>query len=231
LIIVVCPVNSAGRRSKGYRTLKKICQAGEWAIIYLCINNNYAMNTIMDFIRQPWPWWVSGPLIGLTIPVLLILGNKAFGVSSSMKHICAACFPGNISFFKYDWKKESWNLFFVTGILIGGFITWTWLSTHDIDINDKLVAELARYGITDHNQLVPVENVNWMGLLTLKGILMTVVGGFLVGFGVRYADGCTSGHSIMGLSNLQWSSLVATCSFMIGGFICANIIVPAILKL
>jgi uncharacterized membrane protein YedE/YeeE len=60
---------------------------------------------------------------------------------------------------------------------------------------------------------------------------MIVVGGFLVGFGTRYAGGCTSGHAIMGLSNLQWPSLVATISFMVGGFIMANLILPFILKL
>lgn len=186
---------------------------------------------LIEYIRQPWPWWVSGPLIGLTVPILLIVGNKSFGVSSSMKHICAACFPGDITFFKYDWKKEIWNLFFVAGILIGAAIAWHWLSNHQISINPKLMQELNRYGITDHNQIVPKEDINWTDLFTVKGFLMMVVGGFLVGFGTRYADGCTSGHSIMGLSNLQWSSLVATCCFMIGGFFSANILVPLILKL
>jgi len=189
------------------------------------------MNEILEFIRQPWPWWISGPLIGLTVPLLLILGNKPFGVSSSMRHICAACFPANISFFKYDWRNELWNLFFVAGILVGAFIAWTWLSDHQIAINPELVSELNKYGITDYHQLVPREDVNWRDLFTIKGILMIVVGGFLVGFGTRYADGCTSGHSIMGLSNLQWPALVATCSFMAGGFVSANFIVPAILKL
>jgi uncharacterized membrane protein YedE/YeeE len=186
---------------------------------------------IVEFLRQPWPWWISGPLIGLTVPILLLIGNKPFGVSSSMKHICAACFPGNISFFKYDWKKEMWNLFFVFGIVIGAWIAWTWLSTHYIDVNPKLIADLKKYGIVDNNQLVPVEDVNWRNLFSVKGVLMIVGGGFLVGFGTRYADGCTSGHSIMGLSNLQWSSLVATCAFMVGGFISANFILPAILRL
>ena len=148
-----------------------------------------------------------------------------------MKHICAACFPSDIELFRYNWKKEAWNLFFVSGILAGAAIAWIFLSTREININPNLITELANYGITDHNQLVPREKINWSDLFTLKGLLMTVVGGFLVGFGTRYADGCTSGHSIMGLSNLQWSSLVATCCFMVGGFISANFIVPAILKL
>src|SRR4030095_13884411 len=165
------------------------------------------------------------------VPVLLILGNKAFGLSSSLRHICAACFPANISFFNYDWKKEAWSLFFATGILIGAFIAWGWLSNHEIAINDKLVNELNKYGISDHNNVVPGEIVNWNALFTLKGFIMMVVGGFLVGFGTRYGDGCTSGHAISGLSNLQWPSLVATCSFMAGGFLVANLIVPLILKL
>ena len=189
------------------------------------------MNHLIELIRQPWPWWVSGPLIGLTVPALLLLGNRPFGISSSMKHICAACFPANIPFFNYDWKKEVWNLFFAAGIVGGAAIAWTWLSDHNIAVNPALMTEMNRYGISDHHELLPKEYVNWGGLFTLKGSIMIVLGGFLVGFGTRYADGCTSGHSIMGLSNLQWPSLVATCSFMAGGFFSANVIVPAILKL
>lgn len=186
---------------------------------------------MIEIIKQHWPWCVTGPLIGLMVPILLILGNKAFGLSSSLRHICAACFPANISFFNYDWKKEAWSLFFAAGILIGAVIAWGWLSNHEITINDKLINELNRYGISDHKQVVPVEVVNWHTLFTLKGFIMIVVGGFLVGFGTRYGDGCTSGHAISGLSNLQWPSLVATCSFMTGGFLVANFIVPLILKL
>ncbi|MFI5132646.1 MAG: YeeE/YedE family protein [Chitinophagales bacterium] len=187
---------------------------------------------MVEFFKQPWPWWISGPLIGLTVPLLLILGNKAFGVSSTLRHICAACIPASISFFKYDWKKEIWSLFYITGILIGSFIAWNWLSDyHLISFDRGLITELNRYGIYDHSQVVPADVINWSSLITIKGFIMTVVGGFLVGFGTRYADGCTSGHSIMGLSNLQWPSLVATCSFMAGGFLVANFILPYILKL
>lgn len=186
---------------------------------------------MIDLIRQPWPWWISGPLIGLTVPALLILGNKPFGVSSSLKHICAACFPANIPFFKYDWKTEGWNLFFVTGTLVGSMIAWNWLSTHQMNINHKLIIELAGYGILNPNQVVPKEIINWNALFTLKGIIMIIVGGFLIGFGTRYADGCTSGHAITGLSNLQWPSLVATVSFMTGGILVANFILPFILSL
>lgn len=187
---------------------------------------------MIEFIRQPWPWYVAGPLIGLTVPVLLILGNKSFGISSSFRHICASCIPANIPFFKYDWKKEVWNLFFVFGIFLGGAIAMNLLpSPHSVQLNPKLVSELAGYGITGYDSLVPGEVINWPSLLTLKGFLMMVAGGFLVGFGTRYAGGCTSGHAIMGLSNLQLPSLIATMSFMTGGFIMANLFLPFILSL
>lgn len=187
---------------------------------------------MLEIIRQPWPWYVAGPLIGLTVPVLLIIGNKSFGISSSLRHICAACLPANISFFKYDWKKEAWNLFFVFGILIGGAIAVNLLANpNPIELNPKLVQELSGYGITNFDNLVPTDIFNWESLLTLKGFLLMVVGGFMVGFGTRYAGGCTSGHAIMGLSNLQWPSLIATICFMAGGFIMANLILPFILSL
>ncbi len=187
---------------------------------------------MIDFIKQPWPWYVAGPLIGLVIPALLILGNKSFGISSSLRHICASCFPANISFFKYDWKKEVWNLFFVVGILLGGIVVTAFLANpNPIEVNPKLVTELGGYGITHYDKLVPEDIANWQSLFTLKGFLLMVVGGFLVGFGTRYAGGCTSGHAIMGISNLQWPSLVATICFMIGGFIMANLLLPFILSL
>lgn len=187
---------------------------------------------MIEFLKEPWAWYVAGPLIGLTVPALLILGNKSFGVSSSLRHICASCIPANIPFFKYEWKKEIWNLLFVLGIFLGGVISVNLLSNPDpIVVNPKLAAELATYGITNYDNLVPSDIMNWETLFSLKGFLIMVVGGFLVGFGTRYAGGCTSGHSIMGLSNLQWPSLVATMSFMIGGFIMANLILPLILSL
>ncbi len=186
----------------------------------------------LELLRQPWPWYISGPLIGLMVPALLLMGNKNFGISSSLRHICAACLPAKIPFFQYNWKREMWNLFFVAGVLMGGFIAATLLANPAaVQVNPKLAEELSRYGISDYHSLVPTEIFNWTNLFTLKGFIIMIGGGFLVGFGTRYAGGCTSGHSIMGLSNLQWSSLVATVCFMAGGFIMANFILPFILNL
>lgn len=187
---------------------------------------------MLEIIRQPWPWYVAGPLIGLTVPALLLLGNKSFGISSSMRHVCAACVPANIKFFKYNWKSEIWNLVFVLGILVGGFISTQFLSNpNPIVINENLRAELSTYGIDQISESLPIQIFSWTSLLSLRGFIMMVFGGFMIGFGSRYAGGCTSGHAIMGLSNLQWPSLVATCCFMIGGFFMANVILPYILSL
>lgn len=186
---------------------------------------------MLDILQKPWPWYVAGPLIGLTVPVLLILGNKTFGISSSFRHICAACFPAKIPFFSYDWKKEVWNFFFVAGVLLGGVIAWYVMKHQHGVVDENLARELAAYGIGGPQKFLPQEVFAWDQLLTLRGIIMMVAGGFLIGFGTRYAGGCTSGHSIMGLSNLQWPSLVATICFMAGGYFVANVVLPIILKL
>lgn len=187
---------------------------------------------MIEFLKQPWPWYVAGPLIGLTVPALLVLGNKTFGVSSSLRHACAVCVPSKIPFFQYDWRKEIWNLVFVAGIFLGGFMALIFLENPEpVAVHSDLLNELASYGITNYNHLVPMELFSWEALLTWRGFVMIVFGGFLVGFGTRYAGGCTSGHAIMGLSNLQWPSLVATCCFMIGGILMANFILPYILNL
>jgi uncharacterized membrane protein YedE/YeeE len=186
----------------------------------------------MDFITQPWPWWVAGPLIGLTVPALLILGNKTFGISSSLRHICAACLPANIPFFKYDWRKETWNLVFVLGVLIGGFLAANLLSNpNEFSVAEATVNDLKELGIKDFKHLMPTDLFSWENLFNLKGLFFFVIGGFLVGFGTRYGGGCTSGHAISGLSNLQWPSLVATCCFMLGGFVMTNFLLPYIMMI
>jgi uncharacterized membrane protein YedE/YeeE len=140
--------------------------------------------------------------------------------------------PAKIPFFQYDWKKEVWNLFFVFGVFLGGIVTALYFKTEQpIVVDSNLVNELSGYGITEINGLVPEQLFGWGSLGTARGIIMMVVGGFFVGFGTRYAGGCTSGHAIMGLSNLQLPSLIATISFMAGGFIMANLILPFILSL
>ncbi|PBQ30763.1 hypothetical protein CNR22_02895 [Sphingobacteriaceae bacterium] len=186
----------------------------------------------MNFLTQPWPWYIAGPLIGLMIPLLLLLGNKAFGISSTLRHICAACLPGNVDFFKYDWKKESWNLVFALGMILGGFFAgYVFKNPNPVHLSDDTMRDLNNLGVKDYSGLIPLDVFNFSSLLTLRGFILMVAGGFMIGFGTRYANGCTSGHAIMGLSNLQWPSLVATCCFFVGGVIMTWFILPYIMHL
>lgn len=190
------------------------------------------MNDFINWLSQPWPWYVAGPMIGLTVPALLILGNKTFGISSSLRHVCAMCVPAGIPFFTYNWKKDMWNLLFVLGVLIGGFVATNFLANPDsIIVSEATQADLKALGVTDFGNLLPADIFSWENLFTAKGLLFFVIGGFLVGFGTRYAGGCTSGHAIMGISSLQWQSVLATVFFMIGGFLMTHVLLEPLMKL
>lgn len=181
----------------------------------------------MEFLSQPWPWYVAGPLIGLMGPVLLLIANKSFGISSSLRQICACVLPANIPFLKYDWRNDQWLLYFVAGLLISGFLSVTFLSnTHPISLHPDVVDKLHSYHFEVKGNLIPEEFSTSSFLLSWRGLLMMIGGGFLVGFGARYAGGCTSGHAIMGLSNLQLASLVSVVGFFIGGLVMTHLILP-----
>ena len=181
---------------------------------------------MLDIIARPWPWYVAGPLIGITVPLLLLIGNKQFGVSSNLRHLCAAVCPGNVQFFKYDWRSGCWNLAFMVGIVAGGIITATVLAGPPPDISPDTRVALADLGITTVSGLAPPEVFAWSALLTLRGFVSVVVGGFLVGFGTAYAGGCTSGHAISGLADFQLPSLVAVCGFFAGGLLTTFVVLP-----
>jgi uncharacterized membrane protein YedE/YeeE len=184
---------------------------------------------MIEIIQQPWPWYVSGPIIGLMVPLSLLIANKTFGISSSLRHICAACIPGNIDFFKYKWRKEVWSLFFVFGVLLGGVLTDKYLTADTkIKITETTKIELSSLGISDFSQYMPVEIFSWGNLFSMQGILFIIIGGFMVGFGARWAGGCTSGHAISGLSNFRVVSLIAVIGFFAGGLLMTHILFPII---
>jgi uncharacterized membrane protein YedE/YeeE len=186
----------------------------------------------MEFLYKPWPWYVAGPVIGLAVPALLLLGNIKLGISSTLRQLCAACYPAKISLLYYDWKKVSGNLYFVAGILIGGFIGgWVFANPEPTDLSQHTIDGLRVKGLNSFTGLLPGEIFTWSNLTTWQGFIFIIVGGFLIGFGTRYARGCTSGHGIFGLSSLQWTSLLATASFFIGGIVCSYFILPSILAL
>ncbi len=183
---------------------------------------------MLELLQKPWPWYVAGPLIGLTVPALLLVGNKALGISSALRHVCAACVPTGIPFLTYNWRGESWNLVFVLGIALGGFLGYRVLGHPEvIGISAATVHDLrTQLHLTDFAGLLPRELFALDNLANWKGWVFLVLGGFLVGFGTRYAGGCTSGHAISGLSNLQWVSLVAVVGFFAGGLFMTWVVYP-----
>lgn len=184
------------------------------------------MNTIM---HEPWPWYVTGPLFGLSIPLLLFFGNKMLGVSSALRHICAVAVPTKTSYFNYNVKDDFWNILFALGILFGGVFTRLYMhNPQTIHIADSTREDLQKLGITNFNGWLPEELFGLDQLFSLQGITLMLTGGFLIGFGVRYAGGCTSGHGFMGLSQGSIASLVAVISFFAGGILMTHMIFPLI---
>lgn len=187
----------------------------------------------MEQILQPWPWYVAGPLIALVM-VLLVWFGKTFGMSSNLRTLCSIGGGGKYcGFFDFDWKAERWNLVVVLGAIIGGFITVTFLSDGStIALNPETVTRLNEYGLTDVGESLMPGEIYDLGVLSgWIGWAVLIIGGFLVGFGTRYAGGCTSGHAITGLSNLQWPSLIAVFGFFAGGLIMTHFLLPLILPL
>ena len=187
---------------------------------------------MIEFISQPWPWYVAGPIIAMVMFSLLFLGNS-FGISSNLRSICSILGAGrSCDFFDFNWKAQAWNLVFAVGMIIGGVISHLFLSSgFDVSISDATIAELQAYGIENPGEdLVPMSIFSWESLGTVRGFVMLVLGGFLVGFGTRYAGGCTSGHAISGLSDLQLPSLVAVIGFFIGGLAVTYFVLPYLLS-
>lgn len=184
----------------------------------------------MAWLRHPWPWYVAGPLIGLFVPALLLLDNKSLGVSSNLRHLCAVLAPRKLPFFRYEWKEAGlWNLIFLVGVVLGGFIGGNLLAAPTVAISAATHADLAALGLHDFAGLAPRELFNWSNLLSPRGLVLLVGGGFLVGFGTAYAGGCTSGHGIAGLANLERPSLIAMLGFFAGGLLATFVLLPRIL--
>ncbi|QSE98750.1 YeeE/YedE family protein [Fulvivirga lutea] len=191
------------------------------------------MKELFEIISQPWPWYVAGFIIALVMFTLLYLGNT-FGISSNLRTVCSIFGAGkNCEFFDFNWRAQTWNLIFAGGMMIGGFIAAQWLTPDSsVQISDETIAELQSLGIENPGEnIVPEQLFSWESLLTLKGFVMLIVGGFLVGFGTRYAGGCTSGHAISGLSDLQLPSLIAVIGFFIGGLFITYLVLPLLLTL
>jgi uncharacterized protein len=180
----------------------------------------------METLMRPWPWYVAGPLIGLLVPMLLVLGNKHFGVSGSLRAVCALV-PSKVEFFKLDWTRAgAWSLAFSIGIILGGTLATQWLGSQTPEIAARTADALSSLGLSPANGLLPTEVFSWRALLTLRGFVCMVIGGFLIGFGTAYAGGCTSGHGIAGLAAFQLPSLFAVIAFFAGGVFGTFVVLP-----
>ncbi|GHG04607.1 hypothetical protein GCM10017783_16550 [Deinococcus piscis] len=188
------------------------------------------MNDLLHLLQSPWPWWVGGPLIGLTVPLLLWLGNKSFGISSNLRHGCAILLPEQAkpSFFRYDWRKEKWNLMFAAGLVLGGLLAGgVFANPEPSALSEGGLRAVQSLGVELRPGLVPAELQD----LSRPGVwLILALSGLLVGFGTRYGGGCTSGHAITGLSTLQKPSLIATAAFFAGGILSANLLLPLLMR-
>ena len=184
----------------------------------------------MEFITQPWPWYVAGPVISMIMFLLFYFGER-FGVSSNLETFCSIGGAGKFTdYFKVDWKQNSWNLIFVAGAIIGGFIAAQYLSPSDVvALNPQTVQDLTAIGIQDAGATyLPDEIFSLDTMFSLKGFIILLMAGIMVGFGARWAGGCTSGHAIVGLSNLEIPSLISVIGFFIGGLIMTWFILPLI---
>ena len=184
----------------------------------------------MEIILKPWPWYVSGPLIALTMALLILLG-KRFGMSSNLRTLCSIVGGGKVAaFFRFDWKAQRWNLIVAIGVVIGGYLARNYLTENDkVAINEVTVEKLGQLGFTSAGKTYMPERLFGSEVWSdPKALIILLLGGFLVGFGARYAGGCTSGHAISGLSNLQVPSLIAVIGFFAGGLLMVHVLFPLI---
>lgn len=184
----------------------------------------------MEWIFEPWPWYIAGPLIALMM-FILIFSGKDFGMSANLRTMCSMCGAGkNIEFFNFNWKSQRWNLMVVVGAIIGGFIGANVLTEDpSVAINPDTIATLEGLGFNSAGEAyLPTELYSWEALGGIKALVILLIGGILIGFGARYGGGCTSGHAISGLSNLQLPSLIAVIGFFVGGLIMIHLLFPLI---
>lgn len=188
------------------------------------------MNIVLGWLHAPWPWYVSGPLIGLMVPLMLWIGNRSFGISNNLRHMCAMTQPKSVSvdFFHYNWREHYWSLVFAVGAVLGGFLAGIVFANPDpIALSEAALTMFGYWGVPIGAGYLPpvLFDFTWLSVIVM------FVGGVMVGFGTRYAAGCTSGHAITGLATLQLQSLLAVLGIFAGGLLASHFITPHLFSL
>lgn len=150
-------------------------------------------------------WAAAGAGIAAVTLTLLFVLNRRLGISTGFEDVCSLVLKA--PYFRRErlLSARGWRLPFLAGLVLGGVISAVlgggWSPSWELGMLDQ------RLGLGHAGKLI------WM-----------FVGGLFIGFGTRLAGGCTSGHGIFGLSNLEWPSLVSTISFMGGGVVTTHLI-------
>lgn len=185
------------------------------------------MSALYELLVSPWPWYVSGPTIGLMVPLLILIGSRSFGISQNLEHMCAMAKPVQIriQLFNYDWRIATWSIVFAAGIILGGMLAGVlFVNPEPIQLSETTLQLFAAKNIAAPNSYNPPEIFS----LTAGNSLLLMASGILIGFGARYAAGCTSGHAITGLATLQQQSVYAVLGIFTGGLLAVHYITPAL---
>jgi uncharacterized protein len=153
----------------------------------------------------PLHWAIAGAGIAAVTLGLLFLTNRRLGISAGFEDVCSLVLQQPYFVRSGLRSARKWRLPFVGGLILGGFLSAIggggWQPTWALGMFDQVIG----FG--------PAGKIAWM-----------FVAGLFIGFGTRLGGGCTSGHGIFGLSNLELPSLVTTISFMAGGILTTQLL-------
>lgn len=139
----------------------------------------------MHILPDQLPWYVVGPLMGLTVVGLFAIANKPLGATTAYRESFRAVTLRKVN--------EAWRIWLFVGMAAGALLVSILRGGPSFTLSYGLLGTLVPVGL-----LMPI----------LFGA------GLLMGYGGRWSGGCTSGHGIRGMSALSPASIAATMTFM-----------------
>ncbi len=167
----------------------------------------------MDYLKEiRWSPYVVGAGIGVLSWLSFLISRKPIACSTAFAKasgMIEKMIRGDMVDSKPYYQKVKlvidWQWMLVTGIVFGSLFSA--LLSGDF-----------------HLQLVPALWASRFGTGAVKRILAALLGGICLGFGARWADGCTSGHGISGTMQLALSSWISATCFFVGGIVTARLL-------